>query len=349
MPKPSPTKPPLSDVGSILFIRPGGIGDAVLLIPTIRAFKASFPETKIYVLAEKRNASVFSLCCLVERVLLYDSWRGIIDAFKLKYDVVIDSEQWHRLSAVLANLIGNCVIGFATNNRERLLTHAISYFQDDYEAESFCKLITPFSICESDQMPVPFLDVPDTVARNVWELLDKCVGQSFVVIFPGASIVERHWGAENFRELVKRCSDRGIVVAVVGGNAELIEGNKITVGLSGILNLVGITSLVETSAVIEKASVVLSSDSGILHIAVGLGIPTVSLFGPGREKKWAPRGDNHIVINKHLPCSPCTTFGYTPKCPSNARCMAEISVDEVEQAVLTLLDRNNFVKRQQKP
>ncbi|MRR37660.1 glycosyltransferase family 9 protein, partial [bacterium] len=73
-----------------------------------------------------------------------------------------------------------------------------------------------------------------------------------------------------------------------------------------------------------------------------LGIPTVSLFGPGRAKKWAPRGDNHIVVNKHLPCSPCTTFGYTPKCHINARCMADISVDEVEQAVMTLLARKNF-------
>jgi len=75
----------------------------------------------------------------------------------------------------------------------------------------------------------------------------------------------------------------------------------------------------------------------VLHIAVGLGVPTVSLFGPGRAKKWAPRGERHVVISKELPCSPCTTFGNTPPCPYNVRCMSDITVDEVVNAVTMLL------------
>jgi ADP-heptose:LPS heptosyltransferase len=103
------------------------------------------------------------------------------------------------------------------------------------------------------------------------------------------------------------------------------------------LNLAGLTSLAETAAVIHKSSLLLSSDSGVLHIAVGLGKATVSLFGPGRAKKWAPQGEQHIVINKGLACSPCTTFGTTPPCSIDARCMREITVDEVVNAVTMLL------------
>jgi len=76
----------------------------------------------------------------------------------------------------------------------------------------------------------------------------------------------------------------------------------------------------------------------VLHIAVGMGKATVSLFGPGRAKKWAPQGEQHIVINKGLSCSPCTTFGTTPPCPIDARCMRDITVDEVVNAVTMLLN-----------
>ncbi len=67
--------------------------------------------------------------------------------------------------------------------------------------------------------------------------------------------------------------------------------------------------------VIDKSAVLVSGDSGILHVGVGLGRPTVSLFGPGIAKKWAPRGDKHIVINKNLPCSPCTNLAIPLNAP----------------------------------
>jgi ADP-heptose:LPS heptosyltransferase len=103
------------------------------------------------------------------------------------------------------------------------------------------------------------------------------------------------------------------------------------------LNLAGRTSLAESAAIIDRSALLLSGDSGVLHIAVGLGKPTVSLFGPGRSEKWAPRGDRHIVINRHLPCSPCTTYGTTPPCPHNAQCMRDITVEEVANSVMMLL------------
>ena len=128
----------------------------------------------------------------------------------------------------------------------------------------------------------------------------------------------------------------GVAVVVVGGGDDKGQGEVIVACGTG-LNLAGRTSLSETAAVIQKSALLLSGDSGVLHIAVGLGVPTVSLFGPGRARKWAPRGERHMVINKGLPCSPCTTFGTTPPCPIAAQCMNDITVDEVFNAVTVLL------------
>lgn len=334
---------------SFLLIRPGGIGDAVHLIPAITLLKKHYPDVDIDVLAENRNHAVFLLCEGVRRVFRYDRSGEFWSALRSSYDVVIDTEQWHRLSATFARFTRAPVtIGFATNERGEAFTHPIDYYQDDYEIDSFVRLVEPLG-CGAERITSgAILSVPTKERDTVDQLLDKFMECEIIVLAPGASIPERRWGAEKFRSLAEKLNNMGIAVAIVGGNMDVKEGDKIVKNLHGI-SLAGKTSLVESAAIIAQSSLLISGDSGILHIGVGLGVPTVSLFGPGRTRKWAPRGENHLVINKELPCSPCTTFGYTPKCPIHARCMADISVEEVEQAVLTLLARKNFDKDQQKP
>lgn len=334
---PSKSKPAPA-INSLLIIRPGGIGDAVLLAPAIRSLKKINPDLYITVLAEKRNATVFTIIPGVDNVHCYDRPRELLLALRSRYDCVIDSEQSHRLSAVAARFISAPVkIGFDTNERCRMFTHPLPYSQDDYESASFARLLNSLGIeVKVEEMSPPFLHVPDTYSCKAAALLKSLGDDPFVAIFPGASIPERRWGAERYRQVAEVLAAMGIKSVVVGGKEERQQGEVIAVGGLG-LNLAGLTSLPETAAVIQKSSLLLSGDSGVLHIAVGLDVPTVSLFGPGRAKKWAPPGERHIVINKQLTCSPCTTFGTTPPCPINAQCMRDIAVDEVVNAVTVLL------------
>ena len=321
----------------ILIVRPGGIGDAVLLIPAIQAIRKSYPQADIQILAEKRNAAVFDLCPEVGRVFHYDRPGQLLSALCRRYDAVIDTEQWHRLSAVVARLTGaRLQVGFATNARRRLFNHAASYAHARYEADSFFDLLTPLGIARPDSFPIPFLQVPLEAMATAGELLLDLSGKPFVTLFPGASIPERRWGAERFRPVAEHLSRAGFGVVLVGGAADSREGEAIVAGGLG-LNLAGRTSLVETAAVIDRSALLVSGDSGVLHMAVGLGKPTVSLFGPGIAEKWAPRSPDHIVLNKNLSCSPCTRFGTTPRCPRGAQCMREITVDEVIAAVEEML------------
>lgn len=330
----------LSEIRSLLLIRPGGIGDAVLLAPAIQSLKKTCPAIHITVLAEQRNAGVFFLLPGVDRLLCYDRPKELLQALCRNYDIVLDSEQSHRLSAVVARFSSAPLkIGFDTNERRRMFTHLVPYSHDDYEAFSFAHLLAPLGIETVDvEMETPFLSVPGAASSKGAGLLDALHGEPFVAVFPGASIPERRWGVDRFRLVAEKLSAFGIKIVVVGGKEDCQMGEVIAGGGLG-LNLAGMTSLPETAAVIQKSSLLLSGDSGVMHIAAGLGVPTVSLFGPGRVKKWAPRGDCHIVINKELPCSPCTTFGTTPPCPHDTRCMRDITVDEVVNAVTKLLSR----------
>ena len=325
-------------VNSILLIRPGGIGDAVLLAPVIHHLKKKYSTIQITTLAERRNVGVFSLIPEVDQLYCYDKPAEFWQAVSKKYDVVIDTEQWHCLSAIVARLVRAPVkIGFATNERRRMFTHSLPYSHDEYEVSSFKHLLEPLTGVSEQAVPTfPFLTIPVPAQKSAEKLLETFGDKPFVTIFPGASILERRWGADRFKAVAAELAQKVYGIVVIGGTVDQVDAHVIA-GDFG-LNLAGQTSLAETAAVLARSALLVSGDSGVLHIAVGLGVPTVSLFGPGRALKWAPQGNPHTVINKNLPCSPCTTFGTTPLCPYHARCMQEITADEVVTHCLKLLE-----------
>ncbi len=338
----------------ILIIRPGGIGDAVLLLPAINSLRAKFPDADIDLLCEKRNADIFRLSKGISRIYLYDKGGGLFKYLRNRYDVVIDTEQWHRLPAVVAYLTGAAVrIGFDTNERGRLFTHGIAYSHDDYEVYSFLHLIEPLvSRCGlrvadcglSFNPEAPFLDIREAPTGNGYRPLVinhfKKNTKGLIVIFPGASVAERRWGGDRYGRVAKVLSDKGYEIVILGSDADRRDADRIKEYAGDCIDLTGRTNLRDLAAVLNMSKLLLTADSGLMHIAYAVGTPTVSLFGSGIEKKWAPRGRKHTVLNKHLDCSPCTRFGYTPSCRKKVKCMSLISVEEVLQAAKSTIEKS---------
>lgn len=334
----APPTPQITIPGSILLIRPGGIGDAILLLPMISRLNQAFPSAKIDILAEQRNCEVFAFSSVVNRVILYDKPTDLLRVLKARYDVVIDTEQWHRLSTVVACLCAkSMVIGFATNSRRRLLNYPVNYSLDKYESLSFMDLLKPLGICVdtinvSNILSHTTLSITTLARMNARELLSNFARLNYIAIFPGASRREKYWGAINFIALSKRLSQLNFPLVIVGGIAEADIAKEIELS-SGALNLAGKTSLLETAVVISKAQLVISGDSSLLHLAAIQNIPTVSLFGPSSAAKWSPRGPLHRTIWKQPSCSPCSRFGAIPKCSINVKCMDEIVVEDLLDAI----------------
>jgi len=320
---------------SALIIRPGGIGDAVLLVPALRALQAFYPECRIDILAESRNAAVFAFCPGLGTVHRYDSRSGLRAALQGNYDLVVDTEQWYRLSALIARFTRAPMrVGFATNERARLFTHPVAYATEQYEALSFFRLLEPLGIAAPAAIKAPFLTLPGAALQAAAGLLAPLSGEPFVTIFPGASVPEKQWGIGNFRELAAALASRGIQPVLVGGEDTRAAGEEIARG--GIaLNLAGRASLAVTAALLGQGRVLVSGDSGLLHIAAGLGTPTVSLFGPSDPRKWSPQGKRHAVFSCAADCAPCSRFGSIPHCDAGARCLDAVPC-EVAGAVLRL-------------
>ncbi len=329
----------------VLVIRPGGIGDAVLVVPMLQALRETWPSAELDLLLERRNAGVLHDTGLADKIFLYDRIvRDLPEVMRRKYDVVIDTEQYHRLSAVVALMTrAPRRIGFRTNDRARLFTATVPYDQSLYEVYSFLELAGAATGRVPSWSPErPFFPVSQQALEFTDRVLAELPAATLVAIHPGASIPERRWPTERYARLARMLADHGIVVVILGGPGDVRTAAAMSraIGPAPHANLAGRCSLIQAAAVVSRMSVYVSADSGVLHLAYGVGTPTVHLFGPGVLSKWGPPGSKFRSVKNPVPCSPCTSYGYTPPCCQGLVCMLGIAPETVYAAVVEQLRSN---------
>ncbi|MCI4624767.1 MAG: glycosyltransferase family 9 protein [Candidatus Magnetoovum sp. WYHC-5] len=333
---------------SFLFIRPGGIGDAVLLLPIIIALKKLYPEALINVLCEKRNSAVFALIDGINEVFLYDRKIDLLQGvLGIQYDIVVDTEQWYRFSAIVAYLTGAPIrVGFSTNERRRLFTYPVSYSNDDYEINSFSNLLS-VAINKPINIPLrecayapytPFIKIDSKDNQFVSPIHSKGI----ICIFPGASVYQKKWSKTNYGLLAKKLSNDGYKIVILGAATESKDAKIIIGAAPDSIDLTKKTTIKDICNILSISSLLITPDSGLLHLAFAVGTKTVSIFGASSVTKWAPKGQSHTAICKELNCSPCSSFGNVPPCLYNCKCMSMISVDEVYEKSINLLENTNL-------
>ena len=325
------------EVRRILVIRPGGMGDMILLQPALKALRRHYPSALIDLVCERRNREIPELAGASVETLLYDvqPFRTLRLLIGRRYDLVIDTEQFHNFSAVMAWVSGAPVrIGFKINpGRNPIYTHLVNYDLEGYEAGEFMRLLAPLGIRE--EVVVAGCLAGDDPSRRRHP--DSAGHSALVLLHIGASTRYKHWALENMAALVRRLiteSSAGMskpVIGLVGGrkDADLARRIAALAGEDGQVRVMaGELTLGETAELIGKAVLFIGGDSGLAHLAVALGTPTVVLFGPSDPLKWGVRSPRNAVVCKGLACSPCFIFGYHKRCHTIA-CMGGITVDEV--------------------
>lgn len=157
-----------------------------------------------------------------------------------------------------------------------------------------------------------------------------------IAVFPVSRWVTKNWPARCYAELCARLQQRvGGTLFLMGGPDDrgVCDDLARSVG-PGAVNLAGTCSLVETGSLLRGVDLVISNDSGPIHMAAALGIPVLALFGPTNPKRTGPYGSRHRVIVADPPCEPCLSRDCRRK---DIRCMNDIPVDTVEQQALVML------------
>jgi len=334
----------------ILVIRPGGMGDMILLLPALKLLKEKFPSAELDIICEKRNIGVLQLAGLENNAMAYDAgmFRLLRRLRSVSYDMAIDTEQFHHFSAIMALLSRAPVrIGFKINPRRNpLYTNLINYAVDQYEGGQFAKLLEPAGIIDpafrlEGAIPPSGLKLPAAAQEKISALEKK---GKLVTIHPGSTSIFKQWNIAKFtalgRELI---SSHGCAVALIGSHSDIHQANVILNGTKdlkeSIASFAGSLSLEETAVMIRHSNLFVGGDSGLAHLAIAQGTPTVVIFGPTDPAKWGLNDARHRIARKKLSCSPCFIFGYHKPC-SSIECMAGIDVRDVLPLCTDLLRKS---------
>ncbi|MBF0489407.1 MAG: glycosyltransferase family 9 protein [Candidatus Omnitrophica bacterium] len=313
-------------VRRILIIRPGGIGDAVFLLPILRILKDN--HIQIEILCEPRNQEVFtSQGYVTYSYLRLDTWWRVLTH---SYDVVVDTEQWHYLTAILSYCVKTSYrIGFATRAlRAKLFNKQVMYGTNDYELDNFLRLFEGLLPFDYKRIHVNHsFDISGKL--KTWA--SQQVPTKSIAVFLGASIAIRRFSKKQILDIVHIILTKGYSPVLLGGRDVVWCANEVLRenGAQRIYNFVGKVSLTESAALIQRCQSFIGMDSGGAHLASAVGTPVLSVFGPGNVHKWQMRGEHHEVLTNNSSCSPCTKFGYTvPSCQGSYHCLKELDLQK---------------------
>ncbi|MBN2300919.1 MAG: glycosyltransferase family 9 protein [Lentisphaerae bacterium] len=333
---------PAEEIQRILLIRPGGMGDMLLLIPVIRAIAKRYPAAAIDIVCEKRNAQVLKMAAIECTPLLYDArpFNVIRHLVKHTYDIAIDTEQFHNLSAIVAYISNAPVrIGFKINPlRNPIYTHLINYAPDGSELLQFMRLVAPLAISSDNITIIGTLSEPVAATKNFpSDIASFMSSNRYAVIHAGCSSPLKQWLPQNFAAVLKELHLRyGLSAIIVGDSTDRTTAQNIVKSADAFgcqtISAADRLSISDTANVIKHSSIFIGSDSGLAHLATALDVPSVVLFGPTDHLKWGYKDNRHAIVYKKLPCAPCFIFGYHRPCKNNV-CMKNIRPEDVLAAV----------------
>jgi len=320
------------------------IGDGVMMTPALGVLRQQFPEAEIVIVANPLVAHLFNRHPWCDRVLVLDrrrASRGVVGL--IRFARMLRTERFGLAvlfqkafeAALLALLAGIPVrAGFATDARGFLLTHGTQLtpqIKRLHHSQHYLKMLDAFGV-RGEDYPMKLELSPEEMVRGGAQ---TGFGE-WLVLNPGAAYGSaKRWYPDRFAEVGNRLSRQlDLPVVIVGGPGEVTIGGDIEQQLSvPAVNLVGRTTVREMMAVIGQSRLVISNDSGPMHIAAAFKVPTVAIFGPTDHTTTYPLSRRSAVVHSGAECAPCLKR----TCPIDHHCMLNVTVDDVVAAALRLL------------
>lgn len=342
----------------ILVLSIQALGDVVLTTPIYRNLRRAFPAARLEVVVEEPYEALLRGNPCLDRIRTVDRsrtgrrwprWRkqlALLRALRReRFDVVLDLFGGPR-SAILARLsLAPCRIGPATRGHGWLYTDRLRVPKEGLHLVRQKLALAAPLLPRAEELPLElYLAAEERVhARARLEQAGVPPGRPVVGFFPGAGWGHKIWPAECFAALGDALQrDLGATILLLGGTRDLASTRAVAGGMARTPVVVdGITDLRETMALIDGVHLLVSNDTGPMHIAMGLGKPTLALFGPSDPRKYGPWGPHGEVVSASLPCSPCPQGEDTCHLVGRQRqeCMLLLDVGTVRARALALWNR----------
>jgi heptosyltransferase-2 len=334
--------------GKILVRATNWVGDAVMSLPALRALRERFPNAELSILAKPWVADLYGREPFCDRLIPYTprDWRAKWEiAHQLRshgFDCAILLQNAFEAAAVsfLAGIPER--IGYARDGRSLLLTRAVPVPRKGeiprHERFYYLELLRRAGIIDSLPQPDRILLDGAPAARKAGAERFQALGfrDTVIGLSPGASYgTAKRWPPQRFADAANRLArELGAAVAIFGSEDERELCETVQAALAAhSRNFAGETTLAEFIELAAACRVYLTNDSGAMHIASALGIPTVAVFGATDDEGTGPTGPLCRVVREPVECSPCLKR----ECPIDHRCMTRVEPARVAQAALDLL------------
>ncbi len=319
------------------------VGDAVMSLPALRALREKFPGAEISILAKSWVADLYGREPFCDRLIPYDGHRLAAAKELKKYDfdcaILLQNAFEAAFIAFWARIPRR--IGYARDGRSPLLTQAIPVPRKGeiphHERFYYLELLRRAGILETmPENDLIRLDGASAARQAGFQRFQQIGFNSPVGVSPGAAYgTAKRWLPERFAEAANRVAkETGSAVAIFGSRDERALCDSVAAKIEvPVHNFAGETSLKEFIEMAAACRVYLTNDSGAMHIASALGIPTVAIFGATDDIGTGPTGPLARVVRESVECSPCLLR----ECPIDHRCMTRVEAARVANAALDLL------------
>jgi len=319
----------------ILVIKPSSLGDVVHSLPFLSALRECFPLADIHWVIARGLEGLLEGNPMISKLWIIDKdkWKNagnlsgtlselgrlVAGIRRESYDITIDLQGLLRSGLITAASAAPMRIGFAEAREGSpvFYTHRIRGGRDIHAVDRYLRIAEALGcdICKI-KFPLPLVRAPE----EVMELKEK-TGE-YAVLVPGARWLTKRWPAEQFAAIALKLPFNSLIV---GSAADHMIAKTIEEQSKGkAISLAGETNLIDLIWIIRSAKMVITNDSGPMHIAAACGIPVVAIFGPTNPLRTGPYGSKNIVVRSSLGCAPC----YERNCKS-VKCMTDITPEMV--------------------
>ena len=308
---------------------PNWLGDAVMSVDAVRAFKYGRPDAHLTVLAPSKLAGFWRRVDGVDEVIEIEKDESVFSVARrlrgrFHVAVLFPNSLRSALEVWLARIPRR--VGFRGHYRHWLMDQIIPNGkrppanQPVHQADVYWRIAAR---CGAEERPP---------VSPLWKPNRK---ERVIGLCPGAEYGSaKRWPADQFRQLILQLNEEvDCQWVIVGTSADTSVAQKIASGIPNVTDLTGKTSLEDLMDLLSRISVLVTNDTGTMHLADFIGTPLVSIFGSTEPTFTGPRGSRSVVIRQKVECSPC----FLRECPIDFRCMEEIPMDKVIQAVKTFL------------
>jgi heptosyltransferase-1 len=341
---------------NILIVKLSAIGDVVHTLPSLAALRILYPDAHITWVVEEASFDIIKNHPYLDRVLVsrrkywvdnLKRFRNVSEAITEIRSLISDLRDRHYdLVIDFHGLLKSSIFVFLSGGKRKLgydsMQEMSGFFLDEKIFEDMSKhavdryMDFPRYLGVEVEQPEFFISIGEDNKTRVRKLLrtnNIDSADPFVAINVIAFWETKLWDDDKFARLCDRIVEELNYTVVFtgstsGGSIERIR-SKMT---QPSVNLEGLTSLRDLAYLYTLSALLVTTDSGPMHIAAAVKTPTVALFGPTDPARTGPYGINHVVIRKELPCSPC----FLKRCDTN-QCMQEISTDEVFEAIKNVI------------